>query len=256
MFAHKLKRQSSRLKGFFKLSHIEKLEKLSEFASLSRLEVSQLLDNKSLDFNLSDTFVENAIGSFSLPLGLGTNFKINGQDYLVPMAVEESSVIAAASNAARLVYENGGFGAQTLGNEMIGQIQLLDIEASDLEDKKEIILKHKSEIILRARSSHPGLVARGGGAVDLEVRCLIEDGFSQMIVHLHIKTCDAMGANLVNSTCETISAYLAQLTSARVGLRILSNLADRRTYKVSCQIEQESLRILIPIEPARITKAL
>jgi hydroxymethylglutaryl-CoA reductase len=245
MFAESIKRPSSRLTGFYKLSQEEKMARLLDFASLSESEVGHLLQGGIIDFKLANTFVENAVGSFSLPLGLGTNFQMNGDDYLVPMAVEESSVIAAASNAARIVYENGGFHAETLSSEMIGQIQLLDVPAAELETKAAEIRSRETEILERARSFHPGLVARGGGAKSLEVRTLVEDGFTQIIVHLHIATCDAMGANVINTTCEALSADLAELIQARAGLRILSNLCDRRVYRARCSLDATSLQTKI-----------
>jgi hydroxymethylglutaryl-CoA reductase len=231
--------QSSRLTGFYKLAREEKLARLSGFAGLGADETATL--SQGLDYELANTFVENAIGSYSIPLGVATNFRVNGEDVLVPMAVEESSVIAAASNAARLVYQNGGFSAVTVSELMIGQIQLLDIPVEGLENAAALILAHKEKILGLARETHPGLVARGGGAKDIEIKIHPEADFPQLVVHLLIDCCEAMGANLVNTTCERLSQHLARLTNARAGLRILSNLADRRVYRAQVQIEQDTL---------------
>ena len=249
---------TSRLKGFYKLNRDEKLARIRAFADLKEEEIQILQKDGALDFRLSNSFVENAIGCFPLPLGLGTNFQVNGDDVLVPMCVEESSVIAAASNAARIVYESGGFSAETLSQAMIGQVQLVDLDISQLTGVKKQIEIHRARLIALANSFHPNLLARGGGVRDIEVRLLTDLRQPMAVIHVICDTCDAMGANIINTICEGLAPELARIAGARAGLKILSNLADRRVYRASCQINSQLLasevdgQILAGSEVARL----
>lgn len=234
--------KSSRVRGFYTKSRGERLEAIRTFADLDYNDVATMAKDNSLSFDLSDTFIENAIGTFPMPLGIATSFKVNGNDYLVPMAVEESSVIAAASNAARWAYENGGFTATSTAQVMIGQIQLLDLEASDMPSVEQTLLANRTKILALANECHPRLVARGGGAIDIEVRSFPDAVIPFMVLHLLIDTQDAMGANLVNTACETLAPHIEIITGARVCLRILSNLASHRTFTAKCAIDPELLK--------------
>ena len=184
--------------------------------------------------------VENAVGVYNLPLGVALNFRINQRDYLVPMAIEEPSVIAAASYAARMVRQGGGFSATTDEPVMIGQIELRSIE--DPAAARRTIQAAREEILALANQATPRLSARGGGARDLVVREITgQTAGPRLVVHLHIDCRDAMGANLVNTVAEAVAPRLAELANAQIGLRILSNLADRRLVHVSARIPFDAL---------------
>ena len=189
----------------------------------------------SLPLRLADGMIENVIGRFELPLGVATNFQVNGKDYLVPMAVEEPSVVAAASYMAKLARINGGFEAYSDRPVMRGQIQVMGIQ--DLKSAKERILKHKGELIYAANEKDKTLVSLGGGCEDIEVH-LFEDTPSgpMLIVHLLVDVRDAMGANTVNTMAEYISPQIAKISNGKVRLRILSNLADKRLVTASVKI--------------------
>ncbi len=176
----------------------------------------------------ADLVVENAIGIYALPLGLGLNFVVNGEDRLIPMAVEEPSVIAAASNAARMVREGGGFSAKADESIMTAQVELRDV--ADPMAASSAIAKARAEILASADQALPRLCERGGGCRDLEIRTLPG---KRLVVHIHVDCREAMGANMVNTVAEAVAGRLAEIASARVGLRILSNLSDRRMVRVS-----------------------
>ena len=181
----------------------------------------------TLDLQAADKMIENVIGVLGMPVGLGMNFLINGKDYVVPMAVEEPSIVAAISAAAKLARTSGGFTSSSTPPVLIGQIQVLELP--NLPRAKATVLQHKQEILDLANSFHPRMVARGGGAVDVEVHSypLRTTPGEMLVVHLLVDTCDAMGANLVNGMCEGVAALIEQLTDGAVFLRILSNLTDR-----------------------------
>lgn len=237
---------SSRLKGFYKKNRNERVALLSHFANLTYEEQRLLQSKEPLAFDNLNVFIENAVGSFQLPLGIATNFLINGKDYLIPMAVEESSVIAATSNAARIAYENGGFQARTLSSMMIGQIQLLDIKVENFTETKELILMNKELLIDKANKLFPRLVLRNGGTKDIEVHCFPEAPEPFMVVHLLIDTKEAMGANLINTVCEQIASEIEKFIPARVGLRILSNLASKKIFESTVRINPENLELNCP----------
>lgn len=180
---------------------------------------------------LTDVFIENAVGTFSLPLGVATNFLINGKDVLVPMAVEESSVLAAASHGAKLIRAGGGFKTSASRPVMTGQVQVLLKHESNFD---EILLSKKEEILELANRGQDSLISRGGGALDLDWHYIPE--LRSVVLHLYIDTRDAMGANIVNTMCERVSTIMPELLPCEVGLRILTNLTDRRIAKAECLV--------------------
>ncbi len=183
--------------------------------------------NGSLPLERADKMIENVVGTFNLPLGIATNFLINGRDVLVPMVVEESSIVAGASYAARLVRAGGGFQASSTEPLMIGQVQLVDLASP--ETAVLAILEHKDELLALANAQSASLSSLGGGARDIETRYFASSPMGPMlIVHLIVDCRDAMGANAINSMCETIAPRLETITGGRAYLRILSNLSDRR----------------------------
>ncbi|HEY8208154.1 MAG TPA: hydroxymethylglutaryl-CoA reductase, degradative [Myxococcaceae bacterium] len=222
----------------------ERVEVLGRAARLSDQERALLLQSgQALAAETANQMIENAVGTFSLPLGLGLNLKVNGKDYLVPMAVEEPSVVAAQSGAAKVVRGVGGFIAEADEPLMIGQVQVT--RYGDPTAARARILEHRESILALADSFHPQLVRRGGGARALEVRVLPAPegvrGEPILVVHLIVDTREAMGANLVNTMAEGVAPLIEQVTGGRVYLRILSNLADRRLARVTCRIPFERL---------------
>jgi hydroxymethylglutaryl-CoA reductase len=233
---------TSRLPGFYKLSLEERRKMLAERLGLDD-ENARLLTQPLLDEETANHMVENVVGVYGLPLGIGLNFQVNGKDYLVPMCVEEPSVVAAASNAAKMIREGGGFHAEADDPIMISQVQLLNVR--DTVHAKRRIEAHASEIVAAADKAYPSLVARGGGTRGIEVRVLEPESGDRpgmMAVHLHVDVRDAMGANLVNTIAEAVADRLAELADAQVGLRILSNLADRRCIRVKARVPAEMLK--------------
>lgn len=218
---------TSRLPGFYRRSLEERLDTVRSTADLSADEVAVLREHSGFGSANADQMVENAIGVFPLPLAIAANFRINGEDVLLPMVVEEPSVLAAASNAANLL--RGGDGIQTTATEpiMIGQIQVLDFD--DLATTRERLVRAAEGLVARANEVNPRLIQRGGGALKLEVRVFPETQIGPMIVlHLHVNVCDAMGANIINTMVEAIAPDVEAISGGRVRLRILSNLADKR----------------------------
>ncbi|ODS38190.1 MAG: hydroxymethylglutaryl-CoA reductase, degradative [Candidatus Altiarchaeales archaeon WOR_SM1_86-2] len=230
------KAKSSRISGFYKLPLRERLEAVAEFAGLNEDETATLKREGSLEFASAERMIENVIGTMPLPLGIGINFLINGKDYLIPMVIEEPSVVAAASNAARISRVKGGFQAGSDEPIMIGQIQLVDAEPYAA---KEIILANKQKILEIANEMDPILVGMGGGAKDIDVR-ILEDA-SMVIVHLLVNCKDAMGANVVNTMAEGAAPFIEELTGGRVHLRIVSNLASYRLARAKAVFDKEAL---------------
>jgi len=230
---------SSRLPGFYKMKMAERLRRLAEQLELSRDEMDSLGESATLPLANADAMIENAVGVLGLPVGIGLNFLVNGEDVLVPMAVEEASVIAAVSLAAKIVREGGGFKADADAPRMIGQVQVAEL--SNPEAAKAAILRQKDSILAVANGLHPAMKSRGGGAQDVEVRLLPVGAETHAIVHLIIDTQDAMGANLINTMCEGVAPLIERITGGRVRLRILSNLADLRLARASCRIPFEAL---------------
>lgn len=231
--------KTSRIKGFYKLKRGERLDAIREFAEIPSDQLRVLSQDGSLNFETTDLFVENAIGSFPLPLGIATSFRINGEDFLVPMAVEESSVIAATSNAARIIYESGGFQAECLSDLMIGQIQILDVPLEKWSECVDNINKNKASLIDIANGVHPRLLMRGGGVRDIEVRCIPNESKPFIVLHVCVDTRDAMGANLINSICERLAYPVQEISGGRVGLKILSNFADKKLFRAKCRLNPE-----------------
>ncbi|MGO1120531.1 hydroxymethylglutaryl-CoA reductase, degradative [Rhodovibrionaceae bacterium A322] len=220
---------SSRVSGFHKLSLKGRLEKLATLVGLSPQETDLLGNTGNLSDDIADRMIENAVGAMTIPIGVATNMVVDGKDVLVPMATEESSVVAAVCNAARLCRDAGGFVTSSTGPLMIAQIQLLD--CPDPETARLKILEHKAEIKDICDEVDPLLLKVGGGFQDLEVRIVESRGGPMVITHLIVDTRDAMGANAVNSMAETLAPSIADWTGGRNNLRILSNLADRRLVR-------------------------
>jgi len=226
---------SSRLAGFYKLSLQERVEAIGRLCELSESEVRAL--DAGLPVSSADQMIENAIGVFGVPLGVGLNFRINGKDYLVPMAVEEPSVVAAVSLAAKIVREAGGFTAEADAPLMIGQVQVAHLQPDAVAEAVTALRMSAPEILASANRCQPQLVARGGGARDLEVRVLPgNDGTLLVVVHLLVDVLDAMGANIINTMAEGVAPLVELLTGGKVYLRILSNLADHRRARARCSV--------------------
>jgi hydroxymethylglutaryl-CoA reductase len=231
--------RSSRLPGFYKLSIDARRRELGKQCGLDPERLARPL----LDEETANHMVENVVAIYGLPLGVALNFQINGRDLLVPMCVEEPSVIAAASNAAKMIRAGGGFQAEADDPIMISQVQLTQV--ADVISAKLAIEAQAEEIVERANAAYPNLVARGGGTRGIEVRILEPHapGRAGMIaVHLFVDCRDAMGANLVNTIAEAVAPRLAQLAEGNIGLRILSNLCDRRRVRVTARVPVEVLK--------------
>jgi len=229
--------KSSLVSGFYKLPIDQRVEFVKNFSGLNDEETK--LFTSCLDMKIADKMIENVLGTFELPLGIAVNFLINGKDYLIPMAIEESSVVAAASNAAKIARAKGGFKTECTEPLMIGQIQILNIK--DVVDSANKILKKKKEILFLANEQDKILVKFGGGAKDLEVRILDSPLGKMIVVHLIVDVRDAMGANAVNTMCEALSPMLEEISGGKVRLRILSNLADKRIVKAKAVFDKEKM---------------
>lgn len=216
-----------------KLSPDERLDTIQQWAVLSEEEKTRLITG-GINNKQADKMVENAIGTLALPLGIATNFLINKKDYLIPMVIEEPSVIAAASNAAKLFRTSGGFMTSSDSPIMIGQIQILDVK--NQEQAAENILKEKPKLLEEANKTS-SITKRGGGAQDIQIRKIND----MMIIHLLFDTRDAMGANAVNTAVEHLAPYLEKLTGGRANLKILSNLSDQRKARAEGIIPAEAL---------------
>lgn len=231
---------SSRLPGFYELPIGERLKVAQIFAGLGNADADALCRFGALTPELVDCFIENAVGVYALPLGVATNFLVNGADVLVPMAVEETSVVAAASHGAKLARAGGGFTASSTDPIMTGQIQLLLRDDSVTPAMvEEMLNERKAELLAFANRGQERLMERGGGAKDLTYRLIPE--IKSLVFHLHIHTGDAMGANIVNTMCEKLSTVLPELFPVDVGLRILTNLTDRRVTRVTCTVPENAL---------------
>jgi hydroxymethylglutaryl-CoA reductase len=224
---------SSRIPGLYKMSVPRRLEVISQASGFTAQEKAVLngTNGGGLPLETADRMVENCVGVFSLPMGIGVNMRIDAQDRLVPMAVEEPSVIAGLSHGAKLLRTDRGIETQTTAPLMIGQIQVLDI--LDIESAKRAIRENKQMLLEKANALDPVLVECGGGAQDLEIRVLEPHGANDplgtmLVLHLIVDVRDAMGANAINTMAENLAPTIETLTSGRVRLRILSNLADRR----------------------------
>ena len=234
----------SRIPNFYRLSIKDRVEAVFERGLISEEDYLALKhQQQQLDLNSADKMIENVIGVMGLPIGLGLNFLINEKEYVIPLVVEEPSIVAALSSAAKIAREHGGFEAESTDPILIGQIQVVGIK--DLEKARSEILSRKKEVLNLANSFHPRMVARGGGAKDLNVKTYPLDSFDQemLIVDLHVDTRDAMGANLVNGMCEGVASLIETMTEGEVFLRILSNLSDKSLATASVTIPTSALNI-------------
>jgi hydroxymethylglutaryl-CoA reductase len=232
-------KRTSQLPGFYKVTVDERRNLISEATGVSAETMASALDGGGLSADTADKFVENVLGTYGLPYGVTLNVRVNGQDHVVPMVVEEPSVVAAASNAAKMVRAAGGFHVEVDAPVMISQVQIVGVK--DRAAASRAILAAKDEILALADAAVPGLVARGGGARGLEVRELGQPEDEMIVTHILVDCRDAMGANLINTVAEAVADRLAALANGNVGLRILSNLCDKRCVRVRCRVSAEML---------------
>lgn len=216
--------KTSKISGFYKKSIDERIDLISSIASFTDEEQSLLF--KALDKGLADRMIENVVGTFTLPLGIALNFRVNNEDVLIPMVTEESSVVAAASKSAKIARKHGGFRTESTDPIMIGQIQILDVD--DITTASEKILQEKNKLLAVANAQDKILTDLGGGAKDLAVRILTSSFGKMIVVHLYVDVRDAMGANAVNTMVEALAPVIEDISGGRVRLKILSNLADQR----------------------------
>ncbi|MHA1863522.1 MAG: hydroxymethylglutaryl-CoA reductase, degradative [Candidatus Thorarchaeota archaeon] len=229
----------SKVSGFYKLSREERVKKLKEVTGLGDEDLGPLIDPGKVDLEVLEHMIENVVGAMTLPLGIATNFKVNGQDYLIPMAIEEPSVVAAASNAARMARNLGGFTATDTGPVMIAQIQTVEVPTPFAA--KDKILEVKDELLELANKQDPILIKFGGGARDIRVRIIDTSVGVMLICELIVDTRDAMGANAVNTMAEALAPRIEKITGGRVILRILSNLAEFRLVRVRATFDKKLL---------------
>lgn len=233
--------QNSRLQGFYQLNPFERLQMVKSFDGLCDDDLRALHGGQGvLSIERADKMIENVVGTYNLPLGIATNFQINGRDYLIPMVVEEPSIVAGASYAARMVRAGGGFEASHTEPLMIGQVQLVGVTAP--HSARHDILARKEEILRVANAQSRSLITLGGGARDVEVNLFPSSPMGpMMVVHLIVDCRDAMGANAINSMCEAVAPLLEQISGGRAYLRILSNLSDRRLARARCVVPPRAL---------------
>jgi len=237
----------NQLHKFYKKSLPGKITALRE-AEVISVEEYQTLLNKELDLpsNLGEHMIENYIGNYSLPLGTALNFVIDGKEIVVPMAIEEPSVIAAASFAAKIISKNGGFTTKVEKREMIGQVALKNV--NNIAQAKSQLLEHKEHILERANAAHPSIVKRGGGARNIEIRHIEADAEEKtpefLVVHVHVDTQEAMGANMINTMMEDIAPYLENLSEGTALMRILTNYSTECLATASCKISPNDLKTL------------
>jgi hydroxymethylglutaryl-CoA reductase len=228
--------RSSRVPGFYTRSVDERRRVVAEMIDVDLHDLVRRVTEGGLDVVTADKTVENVLGTYALPFSIGLNLRVNDRDYLVPMVIEEPSVVAAASNAAKMVREGGGFRAESDEPLMMAQVQLWDVR--DARHAMDALAAEHDALVAAANRAVPGLVARGGGARRIEVRDL---GDGLMVVHVVVDVRDAMGANLVNTIAEALAPTIAELARGTVGLRILSNLTDQRCVRVMARIPTETL---------------
>jgi hydroxymethylglutaryl-CoA reductase len=231
--------KSSRLPGFYNQTLPERVTAVAEWAGLDEAEQAILL-GQGLPATQANQMIENCVGTFGLPLGVAVNFLVNGRDYLIPMAVEEPSVLAGLSHAAKLVRQGGGFQTEATEPIMIGQMQILDVP--DMGAAMQALVLNKERLLAYADQCSQSIVEYGGGARDLEVRSFADSPVGPMLVmHLLFDTRDAMGANTINTAVEALTPLVSEITGGRVNLRILSNLSDRRLATARCVIPASAL---------------
>ncbi len=231
--------RTSRLPGFYKVSVEERRSLVADATGEAAHDIGRALEGGGLDEETADKFVENVIGTYGLPYGVALNVRVNAHDYVVPMVVEEPSVVAAASNAARMIREGGGFTADVDPPLMTAQVQLTHV--TDRAGAAARIRATQVALMALADTAIPGLIERGGGTREMDVRAIGDDADAMLVVHFLVDCRDAMGANLVNGLAEAVAPNLAELAGGRIGLRILSNLCDRRCVRVRCRVPAEVL---------------
>ena len=230
---------NSRLKGFYKLTVDERRQLIAQSSNLSPEQIAALANNGELDDNAADRMIENVIGTMSLPVGIATNFIIDKKQYVIPFCLEESSVVAAASNMAKRCHAHGGFTSTNDGPMMIAQIQLLDID--NHQDAEQGVLENKDALMNLANSLPSTMIRLGGGCKDISTRSIETLSGKMFIVHIHVDCRDAMGANAVNTMAELLAPELEQITKGRALLRILSNLATERLARVKATFTPEEI---------------
>lgn len=230
---------SSEISNFYKLKQADRLKAVREFANLDDNETQAIGSLAGLKMDTADRMIENVIGVMPVPLGIATNFLVNGKDYLVPMAIEEASVVAAASNAAKMARKLGGFRTSNSGPVMIGQIQTVGV--ADPHRARNEILANREILLAKANDQDPKLVSVGGGAKDIEVRVIDTSRGKMVITHLIVDCKDAMGANAVNTMAEAIAPMIEKITRGKVFLRIISNLAVKRLVRSTAVFEKETI---------------
>jgi hydroxymethylglutaryl-CoA reductase len=231
--------KTSEFTGFYRRPLDERLKIVKEFADLTDDEADLLKNTGSLPRELADRMIENVVGAFPIPLGIAVNFLINKKDYLIPMAIEEPSVVAAASNAAKMVRQGGGFHTSSTPPVMIGQIQAVDIK--DPHRARMAIYTYREDILKKANEQDPVLVSVGGGAKDLEAKIIDTPEGSMLITELHVDCRDAMGANAVNTMAEAVAPMIERITGGRIYLRIISNLATKRLARAYATVPKEAV---------------
>ena len=227
---------NSRIPGFYKLTQEERIKIVKELTGIDDENINAI-KGRALDFETANRMIENVLGTHEIPFGIATNFRINGKDYLIPMAIEEPSVVAAASNAARIARIKGGFHTSSTDPVMVGQIQICDLKAPYYA--KMQILEKKEEILKIANDQDPVLIKFGGGARDIEVRVFEKEKMA--VVHLLVDVRDVMGANAVNTMVEAVAPFLEKITGENVVLRIISNLALHRLARSRAVFDAEKL---------------
>lgn len=229
----------SDIPGFYKLTPEERLKRVQEFASLTDQETRLLSSGQALTLTQANRMIENVIGVFQMPFGIATNFLINGKDYLIPMVIEEPSVVAAASNGAKMVRSEGGFIAATTEPVMVGQVQVTDI--SDPRNAATKVLFEKERILAKANEQDPVLVSLGGGAKDLNAKVIETRAGPMVIAELFVDCQDVAGMNAVDTMAEAIAPIIEDVTGGKVYLRIISNLATRRLARARCIVTREAI---------------
>ena len=234
-----MKKINSEISGFYKLSIEERQKVITQLLELNEDEIKLLNDLGYFTSSQMDTLIENVVGSYQLPMGLACNFKINDKDYLIPMVIEEPSVVAAASNLAKIARKHGGFFSDKVKPVMISQIQITQLE--DIDAAKDILSKKKEQLLQIANEQDPLLNQLGGGAFDIEFREISTKRGKMLILHLLVNVLDAMGANVVNTMAEAISPIIEESCGGKILLRIVSNLAAHRVARCKATFDRELL---------------